>query len=114
MIMKIEKDNRCILYCRVSSKEQEDRGYSLEAQEKLLRGYAGRREFDIVKIFKISENASGEKQRKKFAEMMMYSKKNDIKIIVCEKADRLTRNFKDMVVIDSWLDKDNLRQVHII
>ena len=45
------KDNRCILYCRVSSKEQEEKGYSLEAQEKLLKEYADRKELKISKIF---------------------------------------------------------------
>jgi DNA invertase Pin-like site-specific DNA recombinase len=31
---------KAVLYCRVSSKEQEESGYSLDAQEKLLKDYA--------------------------------------------------------------------------
>lgn len=108
------KDNKCIIFCRVSSKEQEETGYSLPAQEKYLKEYCEKKEIAVDKIFKISESASGEKQRDKFSEMMNYGKKANIKIIVCEKADRLTRNFKDMVAIDQWLDDDNERQVHLV
>jgi len=35
--------NQAIAYCRVSSKEQEETGYSLPAQEKLLKEYAQRK-----------------------------------------------------------------------
>ncbi len=103
-----------IIFCRVSSKEQEETGYSLPAQEKYLKDYCGRNSIRIEKIFKISESASGEKQRSKFAEMMGFVEKQDIKIIVCEKADRLTRNFKDMVAIDQWLEHDEKREVHLV
>jgi len=48
--MDIIKNNKCILYCRVSSKEQEDKGYSLEAQEKLLKEYAERKVLKRVKL----------------------------------------------------------------
>ena len=46
--------------------------------------------------------------------MMSFVKKEAIKIIVCEKVDRLTRNFKDAVEIDEWLEKDEERQVHLV
>ena len=107
-------NKKCIIFCRVSSKEQEATGYSLPAQEKYLKEYCSKQNINIEKVFKISESASGEKQRKKFTEMMKYSNDNGIKIIVCEKADRLTRNFKDMVAIDGWLDNDGDRQVHLV
>lgn len=103
-----------VLLARVSSKEQQDSGYSLPAQEKLLTEYAKKRGFNIVKIFAISESASGHKQRQIFNQMVEFVKKRGIKIIICEKADRLTRNFKDMVMIDEWLEADEERQVHLV
>jgi site-specific DNA recombinase len=105
---------KTILFCRVSSKEQEETGYSLSAQEKLLTEYANKKEFEIAKIFSISESASGHKQREIFNEMISYVQRENIKIIICEKADRLTRNFKDMVKIDEWLEKDELRELHLV
>ncbi|MFA5644689.1 MAG: recombinase family protein [Patescibacteria group bacterium] len=105
---------KAVLYCRVSSKEQEETGYSLPAQEKLLESYSVKNNFNINKRFSISESASGTKQRIVFFEMMDYVKKHNIKIIICEKVDRLTRNFRDAVMIDDWLEKDEERQIHLV
>lgn len=105
---------KSILFARVSSKDQEDTGYSLPSQEKLLKEYAQRKEFKVAKKFSISESASGRYQRKTFNEMLDFIKKNNIKIIVCEKVDRLTRNLKDAVCINEWLNEDAERQVHFV
>jgi len=104
----------CVLFSRVSSKSQEETGYSLPVQRKLLQDYAERKDFRIVERFSISESASGKKQRKIFNEMMSYVKKNNVKIICVEKVDRLTRNFQDSLLIDEWLKKDTERQVHFV
>jgi site-specific DNA recombinase len=52
-------NKKAVGYCRVSSKEQEETGYSLPAQEKLVREYAEKMGFELVKVFSISESASG-------------------------------------------------------
>ncbi len=105
---------KAVLFARVSSREQEETGYSLPAQEKLLREYSEKRGFEIAKIFSISESASGKRQREIFNQMMTFVKRNDISVILCEKADRLTRNLKDAVLIDDWLEKNDERQVHLV
>lgn len=105
---------KAVLFCRVSSKEQEETGYSLPAQEKLLKGYADKQGSTVAKNFSISESASGKKQREVFSNMMSFLEKQNIKIIICEKVDRLTRSFKDAVEIDEWLEKDEERQVHLV
>lgn len=102
-----------ISFNRVSSKEQND-GYSLSSQTKTNKSYANKNNFIIDKSFAIPESASGRKQRKIFKEMMGYVKKKDIKIIICEKVDRLTRNFNDAVAINNWLEEDPDRQVHLV
>lgn len=114
IFMEITKNKKCILYCRVSSKEQEDRGYSLEAQEKLLKDYALRNDLEMAKIFKISESASGKQIRKTFNEMLNFVRKGKINIILCEKIDRLTRNLKDGAVISDWVSSDDNKQVHFV
>ena len=105
---------KSVLLCRVSSKEQEETGYSLPAQEKLLKEYATRQNLDIAKTFSISESAGGKKQREIFNGMMDYVNKEGIKLLIIEKVDRLTRNFKDAVMIDQWLEDDEERQVHFV
>ncbi len=106
---------KTILFCRVSSRDQEETGYSLPAQEKLLNEYSTiKNDFEISKIFAISESADGKKQRKTFNEMLEYARKHDVKVIICEKVDRLTRSLRDAVLINEWLNEDSERQVHFV
>ena len=59
---------RAIIIARVSTKEQAEEGYSLDAQVKLLRGYKKTGDFRIVKEFTIPETASKEQERRLFNE----------------------------------------------
>jgi site-specific DNA recombinase len=111
---EMKKEMKAVIYARVSSKEQEDTGYSLEAQEKLLRDYANQKDFELVKIYKVTESASGKQVRKTFHEMMQYVVKNDISLIICEKIDRLTRNLKDAATASDWISEGESRQIHFI
>lgn len=107
-------NTKAVIYCRVSSKEQEETGYSLPAQEKLLTDYATRKNIEIAKVFSVAESASGAKQRKIFAEMMEYIEKHDIPVLLCEKVDRLTRNLKEAVTANDWIEVDPKRQIHFV
>ncbi len=104
----------CVLYCRVSSREQEETGYSLPSQEKLLSEYAERKEFRITKIFSVAESASGSKQRQVFGEMIAFMEANKIPHLLCEKVDRLTRNLKEAVVANDWVEADEARAIHFV
>ena len=104
----------CVIYCRVSSREQEETGYSLDSQEKLLKDYAFKKGFDIAKAYRISESASGKQIRKVFNEMLQYSVEEDVKVILCEKIDRLTRNLKDASTVNDWIQEDEAREVHFV
>ncbi len=112
--MTDQDTNKCVVLARVSSRAQEDEGYSLDAQERLAAEYCPKKQLKIVKTFRIAETASKATERKVFNEMMKYLTKNRIKYLVVEKVDRLTRSFKDMVMIDEWLENDDTRQVHLI
>jgi site-specific DNA recombinase len=103
-----------LILCRVSSKEQEESGYSLDAQEKLLTDYGQHKIFNIVRIFRIAESASGKQVRKIFNEMLQYATKNNVHIILCEKIDRLTRNLKDAATISDWVQENELNEVHFV
>ena len=108
------QSKKSVLYARVSTKEQADEGYSLPSQVKLLKEYAFKKDIKIAKQFTISESASGKQMREKFNEMMSYVQDKNIKIILVEKVDRLTRNFKDAIIVNDWLEQDENRQVHFV
>lgn len=42
---------KAVLYCRVSSKEQEESGYSLPAQQKFLKEHADKNGLEVVNVF---------------------------------------------------------------
>ena len=105
---------KAIVYCRVSTREQEEKGYSLDSQDKLLKKYAERKCLNISKVFSIAESASGAKQRKVFEEMIKFTEKNNIAHILCEKVDRLTRNLKEAMVANDWIEGDEERRIHFV
>lgn len=105
---------KAIIYARVSSREQEETGYSLPAQEKYLNNYALSNGLEVVRVFSVTESASGHKQRKTFTDMLNYVEKHKVPIILCEKIDRLTRNLKDAAVVNDWVQKDEVRAVHFV
>lgn len=111
--MKNGATQTCVLYLRVSSKDQE-KGYSLDAQEKLLEAYAKKCGFRIAKIYRISESASGKQVRKIFNQMLKFAEEKGIDHILCEKVDRLTRNPKDATSVSDWINEDDQRKVHFV
>ena len=88
-------------YVRVSSKKQEDEGFSIPAQIKLLKSYAEKHRIKLVKIFEESKTA-GKAGRKAYNEMLSYLREHKINTVLVEKTDRLYRNFKDYVVLEDY------------
>ena len=102
------------ILARVSSKEQSESGYSLPAQEKLMKEYCEHRAIKPVLVCLISETASKAKQRTQFNSFLADLVKRGIKVLVVEKTDRLTRSLKDAVRVDEWLEEDDQRELHLV
>lgn len=107
-------ESSTVILARVSSKAQEDEGYSLDSQLKLLRDYCDKNGLLVVKEFKIAETASKQYGRKVFHEMLAYIEHESVYHLAVEKTDRFTRNFRDAVAIDDWLEKDERRRLHAV
>jgi site-specific DNA recombinase len=92
---------RVVLYARVSSKDQEKEGYSIPAQQRLLRDYAVQHDFVIAEEFVEVETAK-RAGRTAFTAMLSYLQKHRAKCrtILVEKTDRLYRNLKDWTTLD--------------
>jgi Site-specific recombinases, DNA invertase Pin homologs len=95
---------------RVSSREQEREGFSLEVQEEALRRYAAQEGGEIVKFFKIAETASKGEERKTFRELIAYAKKNAFALdgLLFYKVDRASRNLFDYVELERLESEYNL------
>jgi DNA invertase Pin-like site-specific DNA recombinase len=90
---------RAVIYARVSSKEQQEGGFSIPAQLKLLRDYALTQGFSVAREFTDAETAkcSG---RTAFREMLAHLKRSSCRVILVEKTDRLYRNLPDYSTLD--------------
>jgi DNA invertase Pin-like site-specific DNA recombinase/chorismate mutase len=91
---------QAVIYARVSSREQEQEGYSIQAHLKLLHAYATKNGFEIVREFIDIETAKTT-GRKEFGEMVKFiGKSMNCRTILVEKTDRLYRNFEDSVRLE--------------
>lgn len=108
--MRSKKELACI-YARVSTEEQEKEGFSIPAQLKLLRGYAQKQGFTVIREFVESETARST-GRTGFNAMLVYLKKNkECRSILVEKTDRLTRNFEDFISLGITCTN---RELHLV
>lgn len=95
-----EGPRQAVLYSRVSSKEQAAEGYSIPAQQKILRTYAAEHDLKVSREF-VDVEAAGHAGRSSFGEMLHWLKKHgECKVVLVEKTDRLYRNFRDYVELD--------------
>jgi site-specific DNA recombinase len=87
---------------RVSSREQEREGFSLDVQVDALNLDAERRAGKIIKLWRIAETASKQDERKTFKELIAYAKKHAAEIdgILFYKIDRAARNLFDYVELE--------------
>ena len=115
-VIEIEKCEQAVMLARVSSRKQE-RGASLEAQEKSIKEYCNRNNLIIIEpypkafVFKESSTRGG---RKKFNEMIDFIEKQKHKTaIVVHTLDRLQRGFGECEKIKELLKADKI-EVHFI
>lgn len=88
-----------VIYARVSSKEQEEEGFSIPAQLRVLREYAARHELIVECEFVEAETAK-KTGRNAFDAMLKFLRDRSGAAILVEKTDRLYRNFADFVKVD--------------
>lgn len=73
--------DKAVILARVSSKGQEEEGYSLESQVKLLTAYSKDKNLRIAETYKIAETASKATQRKIFKKAMAFIEKKRYKAL---------------------------------
>src|SRR4051794_15185275 len=90
-VVRQRRPVEAVLYARVSSREQEQ-GYSIAAQQELLRSYSIGKSMVVGSEFLDIETAKST-GRPGFAAMAAYLKRHpECRVILVEKTDRLYRN----------------------
>lgn len=104
-------NRRCILYTRVSTKEQADKNCSLEVQMRTCKEFALRQKYDIVAEFGGKhESARTNANRKEFDAMVAFAKKksNRIRFIVVFSYDRFSREGASAMYLKEQLKKQGV------
>ena len=97
-----------IIVCRVSSVDQQQEGYSLEAQKARLIEYAKRKNIEIIKIYEIVESSTRGK-RKEFMKIIEFCKSQPETIaLIFETVDRAIRNFRFGLILDELVQMNKI------
>jgi site-specific DNA recombinase len=93
----------CVIYARVSTKEQQDEGYSIPAQLKAMRAFCAEQSLTPLAEFVEAESA-GRAGRKQFEAMLRFFMEHpEARTVVAHKLDRLYRNFSDQLALEEGL-----------
>jgi len=103
-----------IIYCRVSTEEQAEKGYSLDAQEKFCRNYAKNNGLQIIKVYR-DEGKSGKTLNRPALKdaLAKCQKDKSIKTLIIQETDRLARNTKDHLTIKALLQKTGIKVISV-
>lgn len=108
--MEVLTKKRAAIYCRVSTKEQADEGFSIDEQERLLRELCEKEGYDIVDVYSdrgiSAKNISG---RPEFKRLLDDVANNQVDILLAWKLTRISRNLKDVLDIVDLLEKYNVQ-----
>ncbi len=103
---------KCLIYSRVSSDEQRQKGYSLDFQHKEEAQYCKAKNLEIVKHFTESHTAKVP-GRPEFNKMIAYAKRYKIRHLVFLKNDRASRNPVDSATL-SFMAEHQGFNIHLI
>ncbi len=95
--MQIQNKNKCLIYCRVSTKEQVEEGNSLITQEKTCKEYAEKNDYEVIDIYREAGESAKTVDRTELQKLLKFcsEKRNGISTIIIYKIDRLSRNTDD-------------------
>lgn len=97
---------RAIIYTRVSTDEQADKGYSLKDQEDRLRKFCALKDIEIVAHYQ-EDHSAKTFERPEFKKLFEFAKKNrtNIDLMLFIKWDRFSRNAGDSYYMISQFGK---------
>jgi site-specific DNA recombinase len=86
---------RAAIYVRVSTREQAERGYSIQEQINSCRKYCEEKGWNVVRIY-VEKGISGKNlNRPKIQQLLYHAERQQFDVIVFWRLDRLTRSLQD-------------------
>lgn len=103
------KQKRAVAYVRVSTTEQAEQGYSIDAQIQTIKNYCGRQNLDLVEVY-ADRGISGKslKKRKQLQKLLGDAEHTAFDTVIVWKSSRLARNVKLLLEIVDILQSHNI------
>jgi site-specific DNA recombinase len=99
---------RCVVYCRVSTENQEREGTSLTTQLDACRAYAAAKGWQVVAEYQ--ETGSGAtRDRDKLSQVRQMVKAGRVDVLLCYALDRLSRRQIDVAILADECDNHDVR-----
>lgn len=100
----------CVIYTRVSTKEQADNNLSLQTQRKACEHYAQKQSYHILSYFGGTYESAKSDERKEFKRMLDFVKRSKEKVsyIIVYSVDRFSRSGANAIFIASELKKQGI------
>lgn len=106
--------SQCLVYCRVSTEEQAEKGYSLDTQEKLCRDFAERSGFRVAGVYRDEGKSGTTLDRPALQDLLAKCTESDsISAVVVQETDRLARNTHDHLTIRAVLQKAGVKLISV-
>ncbi|MDE3076172.1 MAG: recombinase family protein, partial [Chloroflexota bacterium] len=103
---------RAVIYVRVSSRDQAEGGYSLEAQTEACRRFVNDQGWSLAGEYVDAGESAQTANRPRFQQMLTdLAEERSISFVVVHKVDRFARNLEDHVAIRARFKKWGVRLV---
>lgn len=108
-IDKVNKIEQVAIYCRVSTIEQAEEGYSIDEQERLLRDWCNRMNYSVYKVYS-DRGISGKdiKNRPALKELLKDAEERKFQMVISWKINRISRKLSDVLKIVDILEQNSI------
>jgi len=113
---KTKNDNTCVIYTRVSTKEQAEKNMSLDTQRKACEHYARQHNYKIMAYFGGTYESARTDERIEFNNMLSFVRKSREKIsfIVVFSVDRFSRSGANAIYITEQLKHQGINLISVM
>lgn len=96
------------IYVRVSTQDQAQHGFSLDAQQDALQNYAKALGFEIFKIYRDEGKSAKDLKRPEMTQLLRDAEQRKFQAIFIYKLDRFSRSLKDLILTMDKLKEWNI------
>ena len=106
---------RALIYCRVSTVEQAEKGYSLQSQEEECRKFALNNGYEVAHAFIERGESAKTTDRTQLTQLIKYTveHKNEVNAVIIWKYDRLARVLADQMALVKDFCKIGIRVLSV-